>query len=111
MNLYNGKTFGSLFATYPSSKPFFISEWGCDSFDGRIGAPNEAMHSEYIKSQWQDISAHLSHMGKTESCIGGCVFEWCDEWWGIVGIDRDSYARTPKKVYYILAGLWGGRNA
>ncbi|MFH1368547.1 MAG: glycoside hydrolase family 2 TIM barrel-domain containing protein [Elusimicrobiota bacterium] len=81
LNLYRGKTFGAIFSVYSSTKPFMITEWGCDSFDGRVGNANETLQSEYIAGQWEDINGHLSHKNPAECCIGGCLFEWCDEWW------------------------------
>lgn len=81
LNVYRGKTFGNLFTAYTSTKPFIVTEWGCDSFDGRVASENETMQADFIKSQWENIEVHLSYHNSTDSCIGGCVFEWCDEWW------------------------------
>jgi len=79
LNIYRGKSFGNLFTTYASTKPFFMSEWGCDVYDSRIANANEGMQSDYLKSQWLEMSAHLA--GSGGSCAGGTLFEWCDEWW------------------------------
>ena len=81
LNVYRGRAFGNLFTSYISTKPFVMTEWGCDSFDSRINNENEVMQSEYVRSQWIDIEDNLSYRSASNYCIGGCVFEWCDEWW------------------------------
>jgi len=82
INLYLGENFQDRFTKYESTstKPLWISEWGCDAWDSRTSTENQTLQANYIKSQWQDIERNLSIYSE-KVCIGGTVFEWSDEWW------------------------------
>jgi hypothetical protein len=107
VNSYRGKNFDQAFFTEMSTrtaKPFYISEFGCDAYNGTRGMEDAALQDIYIRSQWADISANLASSGNT--CAGGLVFEWCDEWWkgdaitlstatiGQGGVNGNSYHDT-----------------
>ncbi len=86
---YRGKSFANypdtsttLFSSYTvlSSKPLLFTEFGCDAYDVIKGEEAEDSQAEYIKSQWQEISANLSQDNQDAVCIGGCIFEWSDDW-------------------------------
>jgi len=82
VNVYKGKDFSQAFFTEMSTrtaKPFFLSEWGCDAYNGDKGAESQSLQASYIGAQWAGIGANLTSNGK--ACLGGLVFEWCDEWW------------------------------
>lgn len=52
----------------------FITEFGIDAYDHGLKAENQAVHSEYVTTLWNQIVAN------TDSCSGGCVFAYSDEW-------------------------------
>ncbi len=154
INLYRGSSFGNAFSVMSGTstgKAYFISEWGCDAYNGVTGAEDRTLQNKYIKSQWAEIAANLSADGK--SCSGGTVFEWSDEWWkgdstagnvgtiggggvngnsvqdtsadwqnphgeagedpnmneewwGIVGIAKNTNDRTLRPAYYALQQAW-----
>lgn len=81
INAYLGYDFKDLFYNYSqkSSKPLIITEFGCDSWDGRFKKEDEDMQASYIVSQWKGIERNLTLENGVVS--GGCVFEWSDEWW------------------------------
>ncbi|MFH1202595.1 MAG: hypothetical protein V1674_06920 [Candidatus Omnitrophota bacterium] len=81
---YAGKSFGSLFrqVNITWARPFFFTEFGCDSFDAKQNIPSEATQALFIRSQWKEIEKNLfdRHDG-LGNCLGACLFEWTDEWW------------------------------
>lgn len=81
VNAYRGKYFGSLFAEFDtmSDKPLILTEWGCDALDARDKSENQKAQAEYLRNQWKEIQNHFL-IGEG-NCLGGTVFEWCDEWW------------------------------
>ena len=82
--LYRGNSFGSLFTDYKthSSKPLLLTEFGCDAWNGTQDKEDEDLQAAYINAQWNAIASNLSATPSGEAdCLGGCVFEWSDEWW------------------------------
>ena len=80
---YRGKTFGNLWREVKAKigKPVLIMEFGCDSFNALSGQEDQQIQSVFLLSQWQDIEYNIA-AGKGEgNCLGGCIFEWNDEWW------------------------------
>ncbi len=81
---YRGKTFGNLFTSIKAAfdKPILLSEFGCDSYDAYKTTEDQEVQAEFLLSQWQDIYANTFVSGNQQgNVIGGCVFEWTDEWW------------------------------
>ncbi len=83
VQLYRGGSFGNLFTSFAgkSSKPLLLTEFGCDAYNGTIGSEDRDTQSTYIDSQWAEINNNLSSTNASKVSIGGCVFEWSDEWW------------------------------
>lgn len=93
LNEYRGSSFGSLFTSYTTTKPFAMTEFGCDAYDTRISNSNETLQSDTEKAQWNELAGHFSASFSTENCLGGTLFEWCDEWW-----KGDSVAGDPSTI-------------
>jgi len=83
VQLYRGSSFGNLFTSFAtkSSKPLLLTEFGCDGYNGSIGSEDQNTQSTYLDSQWTEIKNKLSSTDPSKVSIGGCVFEWSDEWW------------------------------
>jgi len=83
VQLYRGNSFGGLFTSFASksSKPLLLTEFGCDAYNGTIGSEDQDTQSTYIYRQWAEIKNNLSSTNASNVSIGGCVFEWSDEWW------------------------------
>ncbi|RLD18987.1 MAG: hypothetical protein DRI36_00065 [Caldiserica bacterium] len=81
VNLYLGDSFQSRFSSFTvlSSKPFLITEFGCDAWNGKVGSEDEDLQANYIQAQWKEIEENL--FTESGAVIGGCLFEWVDEWW------------------------------
>lgn len=80
---YRGKSFGSLWREVKKKidKPVLIMEFGCDSFNAKSGQEDQKIQSVFVKSQWEDIKQNIAGAGGTGAALGGCIFEWNDEWW------------------------------
>jgi hypothetical protein len=135
LNVYRGASFGDLFEQYraASRKPLIISEFGCDALDGVAGIEDETTQALYLRSLWSEIEQNASG----GVCLGGTVFEWCDEWWkagrvtvqdntaqwqnsgyddpnmneewwGITAISPSTREKRPRLAYYVLREIWTG---
>jgi len=81
--IYRGKSFGNLFRQLKSryGKPAIMIEFGCDSFNASTMTPDEKNQAFFLKTLWCEVE-YNTYEGKGEgNCLGGCIFEWGDEWW------------------------------
>lgn len=83
INYYNGLSFGNTFALWRSrsSKPMFFAEYGADAYNSTDGFVDLAAQSQAVKTLTQLMMAESSKDNVENVCIGGTIFEWCDEWW------------------------------
>ncbi|MGL1903382.1 MAG: hypothetical protein OCC49_14680 [Fibrobacterales bacterium] len=91
--VYTGDSFGKLFEYHKefSQKPFFISEYGADSYNHNINAEDYDSQAYAVKKLVLEIRDNLAATGKgTATTIGGTVFEWNDEWWKAEGTSWDT---------------------
>lgn len=91
-NLYRGRTLGGIFSQWDSlssraekDKPMFISEFGSDAYDVNTNLEDQTGQRTYEYFQWRNIRDNLSSSDPAKTCIGGCVFEFNDEWWKVKG--------------------------
>ncbi|NCC50259.1 MAG: PKD domain-containing protein [Spartobacteria bacterium] len=90
---YRGTSFGSLFIEYAANsvKPLVLTEFGMDAYDHGggdefdfLGSP---VHANTVEGLWNEMAANSTVVA------GGCVMEYCDEWWagarkvGFEGLD------------------------
>ena len=139
VHLYRGKSFGRVFDDYKAlniTKPFMVTEFGCDAYDKRINDENQTLQADYLEAQWQEIEQHLKRSDNTEPLVGAFVFSWrddwwktgnahnqhdtaCDwdnpayadrcmneEWWGILGITTNPDERIKREAFTRLKNLW-----
>lgn len=81
--IYRGKSFGNLFRQLKQKygKPCIIIEFGCDSYNAKLQKPDEENQAFFLKTLWGEVE-YNTYAGKGEgNCLGGCIFEWNDEWW------------------------------
>ncbi|HEU5081607.1 MAG TPA: hypothetical protein VFT72_20505 [Opitutaceae bacterium] len=79
MQIYRGTSFGSFFSEYSSrsTRPVVISEYGVDNYDHKTGGEYSgggAYSGDIVSNLWIEI------VKSSAVCAGGCVFEFCDEW-------------------------------
>lgn len=83
INAYRGKEgFGYLWPQVQDifDRPILISEYGSDAYREAKGE-DENMQVNYHKNCWDDILYNKAGGWAQGNCIGGCIFEWVDEWW------------------------------
>lgn len=94
INVYDGITFGDRLARWvsTSTKPLYISEFGADAYNMNIGplslqtgspmgAEDTASQAFAVDSLIKEMFNNLSALNPNHVLIGGCIFEWNDEWW------------------------------
>jgi hypothetical protein len=133
--IYNELSLDGIFNLHPanSNKPFFMSEFGADSFDATISAENQSAqaygNTELFRQILDNATGTAAH-----KIVGGTIFSWTDglykaagdacvqdsggiapgggphpdktfneEFWGIVEVDR-----TPKASLGALGTLFAG---
>lgn len=86
LNVYRGMTFGDLFTTWSqrSELPMFLGEFGADAYNAHFNGPNDgaedqAAQAEATTALAQELVANSTVTGG--STLGGCIFEFADEWW------------------------------
>lgn len=79
VNTYRGPSFTTLFdrADLECSKPLLITEFGSDAYNTLTSSEEEEGQSVIDLANWKEI---LSEAGSGR-CLGGCTFQFSDEWW------------------------------
>lgn len=77
-NLYEGITFGDKLNEFGRQwdGPFFLSEYGIDSYSTTLGREDEQTHASEIASLANDLFLHSRVHGGP--CSGGTLFSWED---------------------------------
>jgi len=105
-NVYPGETFGTWFDDYSglSGKPLMITEYGIDALDNRVKQEYEAVQSEWVLGQWQEID-------ESDITIGSTLMAYSDEWWKASGnLDVQDYGGYPTIAHpdgYSNEEWWG----
>jgi hypothetical protein len=77
--------FGTRFSDWKalSAKPFFVSEYGADAYNNKTGSEDQASQAAALGALTQEVRKNLSAADAGKVCVGGCPFEWNDEWWKV----------------------------
>ena len=104
INAYRGRSFGDLWQRAAEiDKPVVLIEFGADAFNARSGEEDEAMQADFLDDVLTDVGGHAHpDLGGTAppsatSALGGCLFQWVDEWWkhgNDVGLDEHDTAAS-----------------
>jgi beta-galactosidase len=83
VNAYRGVSFTDMWSRVEKELglPVMLTEFGSDAFNAVEYREDQPGQAEIVKGNWQEI--YNKGYGKEEegNAIGGCVFEWRDEWW------------------------------
>lgn len=80
---YRGISFGNTWEQLDKKfgKPVVLTEFGCDRFNALTKKEDEDSQTKFLISQWKEILRNTSGKTGKGSVLGGCIFEWNDEWW------------------------------
>lgn len=80
---YRGISFGNTWeqAEKRFGKPIVLTEFGCDRFNALTKKEDEDSQVKFLISQWKEILRNTYGMTGKGTVLGGCIFEWNDEWW------------------------------
>lgn len=75
--IFRGRSFEGAFEQFRerSSKPLVVTEFGVDAWDMSTNAEDEVTQAEYASNLLDEL------LSAGERVLGGCYFEWSDEWW------------------------------
>ena len=80
---YRGISFGNTWeqADKRLGKPVVLIEFGCDRFNSLTKKEDEDDQVKFLVSQWKEMLRNTCGMTGKGTALGGCIFEWNDEWW------------------------------
>jgi beta-galactosidase/beta-glucuronidase len=73
-----------------SNKPMFLGEYGADAWNADTGAEDAAGQAHATEVLTQQIQADYSAVHPGRPVIGGCIFEFADEWHKALGTSASS---------------------
>ena len=104
-NVYRGKGFTNLWAEVDNKldMPVVFFEFGSDAFNARRFEEDQISQATYLRDQWREMYNKAYGNGEEGNSIGGFVFEWRDEWWKYLQIERldiqDNTASWSNQAY------------
>ncbi len=112
VQIYRGNTevFASMFADCQakSAKPFVITEFGCDAYNIITQAEDQAAQADCIQGMLDKLHLNLSVDDPARPFIGGCLFQWADDWSknqsGAINSVHDTNGTWPNPAYYDYNG-------
>ena len=83
VNAYRGKSFTTMWKTAREklNKPILLMEFGSDAYNARTDLEDQASQAAILKDNWEEIYQNSYGNDAAGNALGGCVFEWRDEWW------------------------------
>jgi len=104
-NVYRGPGFTNLWEEVDQKLdlPVTFFEFGSDAFNARSFREDQQAQAAILKSQWQEMYNKAAGNGEEGNAIGAFVFEWRDEWWKYLQIERlniqDTNASWSNQAY------------
>ena len=83
VNTYRGRSFYDLWKDVKQKLglPVLFTEFGSDAYNALENLEDQAAQADILKALWQEMYNKSYGNGEEGNSIGGCVFEWRDEWW------------------------------
>ncbi len=104
-NVYRGPTFTDLWARVDEQLdlPVVFFEFGSDAFNARTFQEDQVSQALILKDQWAEMYNKSWSNGEEGNAIGAFVFEWRDEWWKYLQIEKldvqDTNASWSNQAY------------
>ncbi len=104
-NAYRGPSFTDLWSRVDKELdlPVVFFEFGSDAFNARDMQEDQAAQALILKDQWQEMYNKSWGNGEEGNAIGAFVFEWRDEWWKYLQIEKldiqDTNASWSNQAY------------
>ena len=105
VNAYRGPSFTGLWKDVDEKLdlPVVFFEFGSDAFNARSFEEDQVAQATLLRDQWQEMYNKAAGNGEEGNSIGGFVFEWRDEWWKYLQIERldiqDTNASWANQAY------------
>ncbi len=83
INTYRGLTFTDLYDRVKKEfdKPILLAEFGTDAYNTVANKEDQEYQARVLVSNWKEIYANASGMGKNGNSLGGFTFQFSDGWW------------------------------
>jgi beta-galactosidase len=90
VNAYRGKSFTTLWEEVDAKLdvPVLFFEFGSDAFNARTFEEDQVSQAQILKDQWREMYNKSYGNDEEGNAIGGFVFEWRDEWWKYLQVER-----------------------
>ncbi len=83
VNSYRGVSFTDMWQRVhdEADLPILLTEFGSDAFNALTHKEEQEGQAYLVKGNWDEIYNKSYGNGEEGNAIGGCQFEWRDEWW------------------------------
>jgi hypothetical protein len=83
VNAYRGVSFTDMWKRVhdEANLPIVLTEFGSDAYNALEGREDMQGQAGIVKGNWVEIYNKSHGQGEEGNALGGCVFEWRDEWW------------------------------
>ncbi len=108
VNTYNSYGFGGLWGKVKRNfdRPVLITEFGSDSYYTGRGERQD-LQKVILKNCWDDIIYNTAGEPGVGNSLGGCIFEWLDEWWkDTQSGDRQDHQQTEGQFHMDTFDGW-----
>jgi hypothetical protein len=106
VNAYRGISFTDLWKRTHEELdlPIMLMEFGSDAFNALANREELTGQAEIVKGNWDEIYRKSHGKGAEGNAVGGCLFEWRDEWWKYKQEEnlyvQDTHASWSNGGYY-----------
>jgi hypothetical protein len=90
VNAYRGISFTDMWYRVDKELdyPVMLTEFGSDAFNALSFEEDQAGQAHIVKGNWVEIYNKSHGKGEEGNAIGGCLFEWRDEWWKYLQVEN-----------------------
>lgn len=96
INAYRGISFTDMWERVHKELdlPVMLTEFGSDAFNVLTNEEDQEAQAALIKGNWEEIYRKSYGKGEEGNAVGGCLFEWRDEWWKYLQTENLSTQET-----------------